>query len=249
MIGEAAHPRPEFSSTPVPTPFRSLEPLADWRIVGATSLLSFTFGVACALIVKAFGDWHVGLPAERAVMLWLHDWELPELVSSALLLIPWLGTNPILLPVTALAALHLWRRGRLDLAAHLLVVNLLTLFDNWALKHLFDRDRPELFERVGWFGWASYPSGHAMASISVLGSYALLLRRERGWRWPTYLAAAITLANAYGRMYHGVHWPTDVAAGIGVGLILLVGAAIGFGPQARARVAATRAELSTTRVA
>lgn len=228
---------------------RSLKPIADWRIVGATSVLSFTFGVACALIVKAFGDWHLGLPAERAFMLWLHDWELPELASTALLLIPWLGTNPVLMPVTTLAALHLWRRRRPDLAVHLLVVNLLVLFDNWALKHLFDRDRPELFERVGWFGWASYPSGHAMASIAVLGTYALLLYRERGWRWPAYVAAAIAIANAYGRMYHGVHWPTDVAAGIGVGLIVLVGTAIGFGPEARTRVGAMRAELSTTRVA
>ena len=218
-----------------PTP-TYLRPIADWRIVVAGYLLAFAFGAVVALVVQSLGDWSVGHPAERAMLLEIHERTLPRALDLLLLAVPWVGTNVVLFPITALIALYLWRsRRRVDLVVHLMVVQTLTLFANWALKHLFVRERPELFEQIGWFGWASYPSGHSMASISVLGTYAWLLWRERGMRWPMAVVPFVAIGNAYGRMYHGVHWPTDVLAGVGVGVIWLVASAVGFGERARRR--------------
>ena len=218
-----------------PTPSER-RPIADWRIVVAGYLLAFAFGVAVALVVRSLGDWNVGHPAERALLLEINERTLPRALDLVLLAIPWLGTNVVLFPITSLVAVYVWRfHRRLDVVVHLMVVQTLTLFANWALKHLFVRERPELFEQIGWFGWASYPSGHAMASISVLGTYAWLLWRERGMRWPMALVPLIAAGNAYGRMYHGVHWPTDVLAGVGVGVIWLLASATAFGERARVR--------------
>lgn len=62
-----------------------------------------------------------------------------------------------------------------------------------------------------------------VASISVLLTFARLLHRERGWRWPYPVVGLITIVSLYSRLYLGVHWPTDVIAGLAMGILWLVG--------------------------
>jgi membrane-associated phospholipid phosphatase len=200
-----------------------------WWVVLVGYLLALAFGAAYALFIKSYGDWDVGAGWEQSLMLDIHGHELSSAMEIMLHLAPWLGTNYTLFPICASIALYLWfRRKRRDLAIWLMVAELGCLSHNWILKHLFMRERPELFERVGWYGWASYPSGHAMAAIAILGTMALMLERERGWRWPLLAVLVVALLNFYGRIYHGVHWPSDVLAGAVVGLVWLLGTAIGF---------------------
>ena len=85
------------------------------------------------------------------------------------------------------------RRERRHLAVQLLVVQVGSYLLNPSLKALFDRARPDLFERRGWYGWSSYPSGHAIASVSVLMTIAMILHQVKGWRWPFYVALTIML--------------------------------------------------------
>lgn len=61
----------------------------------------------------------------------------------------------------------------------------------------------------------AFPSGHTTSSFAVASGAVLAARKLLGkmplWGWPMFaLAAAIS----YSRIYVGVHWPTDVAAGI-----------------------------------
>jgi undecaprenyl-diphosphatase len=101
------------------------------------------------------------------------------------------------------------------------------------LKGIFDRPRPDLFEMRGQHAWAAFPSGHAIASVSVLLTVAILLRRERDWGWPTYAAVALLLVSLYSRLYLGVHWPTDILGGVLVGLCWLAATLVAFrGPLA-----------------
>jgi len=206
-----------------------------WRraitISVAGLVLAAVVGALFALLVQSQGDWRVGLPWERALMLSI-DRTLPTFVDWIMLSLPWLGTNLTLFPIVAAVSLWLWRKkGRGELALQLMVAVVGSLLLNVALKNVFDRPRPELWEHRGQYAWASYPSGHAIVGVATYFTIARMLLRERGWRWP-FVAATLMLAIVlYSRLYLGVHWPTDVIGGIVLGVVWLVVVELAFRPQ------------------
>jgi membrane-associated phospholipid phosphatase len=125
--------------------------------------------------------------------------------------------------VVALAAVVLLverRRVPLRPAAGLLV---LVLGGQWLaanlIKVLVDRARPDLAPLVDPFG-SSFPSGHATAAAAAFAGFALLLGRGRSRRTRALLAAAaagLAGAVATSRVLLGVHWLTDVVAGLALG--------------------------------
>lgn len=95
---------------------------------------------------------------------------------------------------------------------------------NVALKIAFRAPRP--FEtlpditgkRIETATGYSFPSGHTQGSASFFTAAALILKR---W-WITLLAAVLIVAVAVTRVYLGVHWPVDVAAGLLFGILIAV---------------------------
>ncbi len=63
------------------------------------------------------------------------------------------------------------------------------------------------------------PSGHAQNAVTVWGYAAFRLKQTWGWVIAVALMALISLS----RLYLGVHFPTDLAAGWLIGVALLVG--------------------------
>ena len=108
------------------------------------------------------------------------------------------------------------------------------------LKELFDRVRPDLWLRVAVSG-ESFPSGHALASTVIYGLVAYTLAR----RWPGHtlligaIAAFVVAAIAFSRLYLGVHWPSDVVAGVAIGYLCLTGTIL-YARRSSARVGARR---------
>jgi undecaprenyl-diphosphatase len=84
---------------------------------------------------------------------------------------------------------------------------------NLATKQLFARDRPSLWESIAPETTYSFPSGHAMGSMT-LAWVCVLLAWRTPWRWPVALVAfAFTAIVGLSRVYLGVHYPSDILAG------------------------------------
>jgi undecaprenyl-diphosphatase len=173
---------------------------------------------------------------------------VPRVVDWVLLALPWLGTNLTLMPILTAVSLWLWRRrGRGELALQIMITVAGSLFMNAVLKALFDRPRPELWPHRGQYAWAAYPSGHAIVGVSVILTIALMLHRERGWRWPFVAACVLLTISLYSRLYLGVHWPTDVIGGLLLGLAWLIATQHAFSHFRERDPAAHRSSRGQTR--
>ena len=186
-------------------------------------LLAWAVGIAYGLVIRSSSTWDAGSAWERDMLRWFHM-SLPGWLDRIVLAMPFTGTNLTILPATIAIGWWLWKRKHMGLVAiQLLVVTMGSLSLNPTMKYLLGRDRPDLFPRRGIYNWASYPSGHAILTIALYFTIAMMLYRARGWRWPFLAAAPIFLANSFSRLYLAVHWPTDLVGGMLIGIAWLFG--------------------------
>lgn len=134
-------------------------------------------------------------------------------LDRAFLLVSRLGYGWGVVPLDVVLVLALaWRRRmREGLFAGLALGGSALL--NVAAKHAYSRARPDLWLSIAPETTYSFPSGHAMGSMT-LGAVAVLLAWRTRWRWPVLVAAALFVALVgLSRVYLGVHYPSDILAG------------------------------------
>ena len=161
--------------------------------------------------MTAYFSWEAGL------LLWLQSVR-NDFLSPILKLITHLGDKGLFWILLALVLIAIPRARRIGLiAAGALIFSF--LINNIILKHLVNRIRPyELIEGlqilVGKPGDASFPSGHTGTSLAA--SWAIFRSSPKKYGIPLVVLALLI---SFSRLYVGVHFPTDVLAGLVTGLL------------------------------
>jgi undecaprenyl-diphosphatase len=160
-------------------------------------------------------------PFDDAVLRWMNAHQTAWL-ERLMVEITMLGTWIVVLSIVCIAALFLWLTRHKYSAALLLVSTAGGIGLNNILKIGFSRPRPHIFEWGTTASSSSFPSGHAMSATVVYVTVAYLAARLQKTRWARFatLAVAGTLVAVicFSRLYLGVHYPSDVVAGVIVGL-------------------------------
>ncbi|WP_406700595.1 phosphatase PAP2 family protein [Singulisphaera sp. Ch08] len=171
----------------------------------------------------------------------VHDWvvahrgDWPKLIQS-MLLVTRLGDPPF--AVTSTIAAMLWiyslhRRSIAGVRRSEVFLWLWAILGAWyigrVLKLYFKRERPPIVNRLVIEMSYSFPSGHSVFAGAFYTTLAILLSRvvplSRPWlrifAISLCMLAAITIAMS--RVWLGVHYPTDVLAGLLIGSSTVLG--------------------------
>lgn len=159
-----------------------------------------------------------------ALLTWFHDHPVPysipvlQFISNTTTYISIAVVLIILIVALARKSKPL-RMKFFMLATVLIVVSIASQ----GLKHFIKRDRPfktySFIEKLSTGGDSSFPSGHTMEAFALAAALSLIFSQKRVVI-PVYIWAA---GVAYSRIALGVHYPSDVLAGI------LIGTLIGWG--------------------
>ena len=141
------------------------------------------------------------------------------------------GTSGVIVIATVACVIELIRRPSKAVPAFLIAVVAGQFALSNGIKYLVDRARPN-FDRLTGFSGTSFPSGHSTASAATLAAVALVLTRGRSRRAKIAaagIAGGVAAMVASTRVFLGVHWFTDVVAGLllGWGWFALVSMAFG----------------------
>jgi undecaprenyl-diphosphatase len=184
--------------------------------------------VAFAIAAKVNGGWlllHIDEPIERFVVANRSAW-----LDTTFRRISFWGSTPVVLVGGLTLAIVAWRKCRV-VAALVVVATLARPLMELTLKESIGRERPSLARLVNGEGH-SFPSGHVLAAAALWAMVpvvvSLYTQSRRIW-WVTAIGAvvAVGLIGA-SRVYLGVHWTTDVVAGILAATLLLTALDYGF---------------------
>ncbi|HEY0527295.1 MAG TPA: phosphatase PAP2 family protein [Gemmatimonadaceae bacterium] len=143
-------------------------------------------------------------------------------LDATMLEITALGTGTVVMVIVAVASLFLVLTQHKYSALLLLVSTFGGLVLDGVLKLGFNRPRPTIVVHAVQAVSSSFPSGHAMSSAIVYSTVAYLAARLHKRWWARFLvmltALVLIVLICLSRLYLGVHYPSDVLAGVLVGL-------------------------------
>lgn len=133
-----------------------------------------------------------------------------------------LGSGAGLSILTAFLCVFFFLKQKFSLVAHTFLAAIGASVLTSALKFYFERSRPDVSLRLVDVQGFSYPSGHSLASAAIYFTCAILVTKQfsglmsRSVLWIFFLALIGTIG--FTRIYLGVHFFSDVIAGIMIGI-------------------------------
>jgi membrane-associated phospholipid phosphatase len=158
---------------------------------------------------------------ETDALLWIHDRATPAL-DGVFLLSNLLGLWWFCIVLVAAVTFWLLRHGERRVAHAWVALGAVV----WALPELIkavaDRPRPTLWPALIDAPGLSFPSAHSVASAALYPVLGWLIARRCGGRTGAGygLGVVVALFVGFGRLYLGVHWPSDVLAGWALGFVI-----------------------------
>lgn len=159
---------------------------------------------------------------DKPLLQWAETWHSPTM-DRVFLFFSEIGYQWGVVPfdIALVVLLALLRKPREGLFAGIALAGSGLL--NVAAKNYFGRERPTLWESISPETTFSFPSGHAMGSMTLAAVLVLLAWRTR-WRWWVLaLMVPFVLMVGASRIYLGVHYPSDILAGWAAALAWVFG--------------------------
>ena len=177
---------------------------------------------------------------DGGIGVWLHT-HATHLATLLMTAISRLGGTQVLLVITLVTTATLLLRRQVAHAALMGAALAGGQAFNLVLKAVFERPRPSFSDPLATAGGFSFPSGHAMISLTVYGALAFVIAARVGSRRAQLAvlasAVALVLAIGFSRVYLGVHYASDVLAGYSAGIAWLMICALALLAAARMRSA------------
>ena len=154
---------------------------------------------------------------EGTILLWIQNNIRCDILTPVMRVITSLGDHGIFWILLTLALLIPKKTRRLGIAS-VAALLLSVVFNNLLLKNIIARQRPYeviegLMSLVGKQSEKSFPSGHAATAFASSVAIFLTVHSVKEKRFAVALIVLSVLISL-SRLYVGVHYPTDVLAGI-----------------------------------
>jgi undecaprenyl-diphosphatase len=199
--------------------------LTEMLVIRGTALLAI--GVLAALLADAAAEGDGLTAADRPIWTWLVAHRTGTLTTIAKV-VTTVGSTGAMTALAGVAAIVLFfvlkrRADAILVAAVTAGVGLVVT----VAKPIINRVRPPEEYRLVVETNQSFPSGHAVASMAVLGVCLVVFLPliRAGWTRAVVAVAVAVFVGLVGvsRLYLGVHWPTDIMGGwlTGFGIVLL----------------------------
>ncbi|CAN5623629.1 phosphatase PAP2 family protein [soil metagenome] len=211
-----------------------------WLLLGLSALLAGIFLVLTSEMLEATaGQNELIGRIDHALLESLARLRTPALNEAAINLTA-LGSGVALTIIVSLASAVLFLMKFWRPAFQLIFSGFGSAILTYALKSHFERARPEILSHVVDVAGYSYPSGHSLSSAAVYFTIAILcgeqIASHAGRAVAVLLMVTLIIAIGVSRLYLGVHYFSDVSAGIllGVAWAALLASIAAMLPQRKA---------------
>lgn len=191
--------------------------MAKNRRIIILSIISIVLLIIIGINIKASDE---GILFDEKIMDYVHN-RITPIGTQIMKKITYLGSVYFFLPIGLIIFLYMLKKRNTEGMIIVLLSTLGSYGLNFLLKNVFIRTRPLKYFLIEQGGY-SFPSGHAMVSMSFYTTmtYLIVKSKEKKQKVLWILNFLIVGLIGFSRIYLGVHWPTDVLMGYLLGYMV-----------------------------